>query len=87
MLAVSPAQSNTQSSANRCFFSVSYPSLRNLFLLYTAEGKMVWEAALTALLVCLSVRGADSTRAQVLHSKYHKRIYVYVVDVGGDDMP
>ena len=48
---------------------------------------MVQAAALTVLLICLSVRGADSTRAQILHSKYHKRIYVYVVDVSGDDMP
>ena len=48
---------------------------------------MVLAAALTVLLVCLSVRGADSTRAQVMHSKYHKSIYVYVVDVCGDFMP
>ena len=48
---------------------------------------MVRVAALTVLLVCLSVRGADSTRAQVIHSKYHKRIYAYVVDVCGVDMP
>ena len=48
---------------------------------------MVRAAALTVLMLCLSVRGADSTRAQILHSKYHEIIYVYVVDVSGVDMP